>query len=207
MDDISENVFTNNKLKYDSKERFISYWHQLNEIFKLKPSNVLEIGIGYGLTSAYLKNSGINVVTLDIKKEFNPNVHGNVLKIPFCNDSFDVVACFEVLEHLPFQEFNNALKEIKRVTNSYVILSLPDFSQVFRVLIHLPRIGVIKKLIPLSFIKAPYHGAISHHWEIGKKGYPLDKIIKIIKEQELKICDTYRLFDHPRHRFFLLKKM
>ena len=88
MDDVSENVFTNNKLKYDSKERFISYWHQLNEIFKLKPSNVLEIGIGYGLTSAYLKNSGINVVTLDIKKEFNPDVPGSVLKIPFPNDFF-----------------------------------------------------------------------------------------------------------------------
>ena len=33
---------------YDSKERWISYWHQINEIIKLNPKKVLEIGIGNG---------------------------------------------------------------------------------------------------------------------------------------------------------------
>ena len=39
---------------YNSKERFISYWHQINEIIKLKPKKVLEIGIGNGFVSKYL---------------------------------------------------------------------------------------------------------------------------------------------------------
>ena len=34
-----------NDVKYDSKERFRSYWHQIEEIFYLNPEKVLEIGI------------------------------------------------------------------------------------------------------------------------------------------------------------------
>ena len=34
---------------YMSKERWISVWHQLDEIQKLKPENVLEVGPGPGL--------------------------------------------------------------------------------------------------------------------------------------------------------------
>jgi len=37
--------------KYDSKSRFISYWHQIYEIVRLRPKNVLEIGIGNGFVS------------------------------------------------------------------------------------------------------------------------------------------------------------
>jgi hypothetical protein len=40
---------------YDTKGRFISYWHQIDEIFKLSPENVLEIGIGNRFVSDYLK--------------------------------------------------------------------------------------------------------------------------------------------------------
>ena len=40
---------------YDSKERFISYWTQINEIIKLNPKEVPEIEIGNGFVSNYLK--------------------------------------------------------------------------------------------------------------------------------------------------------
>ncbi|MCK5766962.1 MAG: hypothetical protein KAH35_01115 [Candidatus Atribacteria bacterium] len=40
---------------YDTKERFISYWHQVNEIVRLEPDSLLEIGIGSGFASKYLK--------------------------------------------------------------------------------------------------------------------------------------------------------
>ncbi len=35
--------------EYDSKRRFISYWHQISETFSVKPSKVLEIGVGGGV--------------------------------------------------------------------------------------------------------------------------------------------------------------
>ena len=42
------------KEAYDTKDRFISYWHQINEIIMLNPDSVLEIGIGNGFLSKYL---------------------------------------------------------------------------------------------------------------------------------------------------------
>ena len=50
---------------YDTKERFCSYWHQIQEILSLNPKNTLEIGIGNGFVSKYLKQRGFNVITLN----------------------------------------------------------------------------------------------------------------------------------------------
>jgi hypothetical protein len=45
-----------------------------------------------------------------------------------------------------------------------------------------------------------------HYWEIGKAGYPLSKITKYIEKAVFKIIKTYRIFENPYHRFFILKK-
>jgi len=36
---------------YDTKQRFASYWHQINEMLELAPDNTLEIGIGNSFVS------------------------------------------------------------------------------------------------------------------------------------------------------------
>ncbi len=70
-------------LKYDSKERFCSYWHQINEITKLKPEKVLEVGIGNGFVSDYLKKRNFNVTTVDIDKDLKPDIVGSVFRFTF----------------------------------------------------------------------------------------------------------------------------
>ena len=39
---------------YDNKERFISYWHQINEILSIDSKKIIEIGKGNGFVSNYL---------------------------------------------------------------------------------------------------------------------------------------------------------
>ena len=192
---------------YDTKERFISYWHQINEIIKLNPKTVLEIGIGNGFVSKYLKERKVNILTIDIDKRLNPDVVGSVLNMPFSEELFDIVACYEVLEHLPFENFSKALFEIFRVSKSYAILSLPDASRVYRVYLQIPKIGIFKRLIPLPRLKNPIHKFDGeHYWEIGKAGYPLSKIIKEIQTAGFRVEKTYRVFENPYHRFFILKR-
>ncbi|OHE59528.1 MAG: methyltransferase type 11, partial [Thermodesulfovibrio sp. RBG_19FT_COMBO_42_12] len=134
---------------YDSKKRFCSYWHQINEIIILNPKKTLEIGIGNSFVSVYLKDRKINVITLDIDKRLNPDVVGSVLDLPFADNSFDVVASYELLEHHPYENFNKALFEIFRVSNSYAILSLPDVERAYRINVQIPKLGEVKKLIAL----------------------------------------------------------
>ena len=192
---------------YDSKGRFCSYWHQIDEILSLQPKEVLEIGIGNGFVSKYLRDRGIDVTSLDIDKTLNPDVVGSVLEIPFNNDSFELVMCCEVLEHLPYKHFSRALSEIFRVSVSYVILSLPDYSRVCRFDIQIPKIAKSKILIPLPCFKPLVRELKGgHYWNIGTAGYPLQKIKKEVRKACFKLEKCYRVFEIPWHRFFVLKK-
>jgi len=192
---------------YDSLNRFVSYWYEIHEINRLKQKSVLEIGIGNAFVSKYLKERGVNIFTLDIDEKLNPDIVGNVLDLPFPDNSFEIVACCQVLEHLPYKKFYKAISEIFRVSKSYAILSLPDTNWVYQLYIHIPRIRVFKKLIPIPRLKNPIHNFDGvHYWEIGKAGYSVNKILKDIKKVGFKLKKTYRIFENPYHRFFLLRK-
>lgn len=84
---------------YDTKERFCSYWHQIEEIVSHNPKDILEIGIGNGFVSRHLRQRGFNVVTLDLDKKLGPDVAASTLSTPFSDKTFEAVTCYEVLEH------------------------------------------------------------------------------------------------------------
>jgi ubiquinone/menaquinone biosynthesis C-methylase UbiE len=48
---------------------------------------------------------------------------GSLYEIPFADNSFDLVICSEVLEHLDYPD--KGLNELKRVSRKYAILSVP----------------------------------------------------------------------------------
>lgn len=194
---------------YDSKERFIGYWHQINEVTSLNPKDALEIGIGNGFVHKYLKERGIKIKTLDVDKRLNPDVTGSVLKMPFADKSFDVVACYEVLEHLPYAQFLKALNEIHRVSRKHVVLSIPDVTPIFiSIKIKIPIIKPIKILVPFPFIRPTHHECGGgHYFEIGRTNYPLKKIELDIRQSGLNIINTYRVFEYYYHRFFILEKL
>jgi len=202
---VSKNHYFENN--YDDLKRFASYWHQINQIIKLNPKNILEIGPGNGFISDYLKKRDFNIKTLDIDKDLKPDKLGSVLNIPFDKNSFSLVACFELLEHIPYKKIPKALKEIQRVTKKYVVISIPDINTVLGVYLNIPKIGIIKKLIPLPFIKKGKHKFDGeHYWETGAKNYKLKDFKNKLKKANLTIIKTYRIFEHPFHRIFVLKK-
>ncbi|MCK4649611.1 class I SAM-dependent methyltransferase [Candidatus Pacearchaeota archaeon] len=101
--------------KYIDKQRWMSYYYQLKHVYELKPSSVLEIGAGNNFLKKQLSKE-ITYKVMDIAKDLNPDVLGGVDNIPLKNNSFDLVCCFQVLEHLPFNFFEKSLKEIARVS-------------------------------------------------------------------------------------------
>jgi len=192
---------------YDSKERFCSYWQQIYEISQFKSESVLEIGIGNGFVSRYLKTRSINITTLDIDRRLNPDITASAMNIPFRDDSFQTVACYELLEHIPYKDTAKVLSEICRVAKEHIILSVPDVNRYYRIYIHIPKTKGFKKLVPVPGIRKPKHRFDGHHyWEIGKAGYSLKKIVNDLEKQDLQIERTYRVYEMPYHRFFILRK-
>jgi ubiquinone/menaquinone biosynthesis C-methylase UbiE len=191
---------------YDDKNRWFSYWHQINEVLALNPENILEIGVGSKTVSVYLKNQNKKVVTMDIDKNLKPDIVGNVLKIPFDDNYFDVVLCAEVLEHLPFAEFQRSLSEIKRVTKKYLVLSLPHWGKVLYFVIKLPLFKKRVFFLRLSIFEKKDKLNPKHFWEIGRKSYPEKKIKEIIKNSGFKIVKDFFDYNNSYHHFFILKK-
>ncbi|MBN2027619.1 MAG: class I SAM-dependent methyltransferase [Actinobacteria bacterium] len=174
---------------------------------RLRPGKVLEIGKGNGLICWYLGSRGVETITIDCDEDLCPDMIGDVRDLPFPDGSFDVVSCCQVLEHLPYTDFPRALNEIFRVTRSHAVMSLPDRYSYYRVFLQVPRIGVYRKVISFPKVARRYRQAgVSHLWEIGLAGSSLRDIYRDIAEADFKINNTFRVFEHPCHRFFVLKK-
>jgi 2-polyprenyl-3-methyl-5-hydroxy-6-metoxy-1,4-benzoquinol methylase len=101
---------------------------------------VADIGCGRGYISFLLWSLGAEIISLDISldalretkslskhnKKFTPDLCCcDTMVLPFRDETFDVICCFEVLEHLPNDK--RAVKEIIRVTKcgGIITFSLP----------------------------------------------------------------------------------
>ncbi len=106
------------------------------EVKKLNVESILDAGAGEGFTLEYLrlKNigrryEGIDFLkkAVDIGNKVHPKIklkEASIYEMPFKQNSFDLVMCTEVLEHL--EEPKKALKEIFGVSRKYVLLSVPN---------------------------------------------------------------------------------
>lgn len=114
--------------KYEKNiKRWRSYHEQMSRIIDALPNggSVLEVGVGTKFLYSNLKRLGYAVTSVDFDKRLKPDYVGDVTDLPFKDNSYDVVCAFEVLEHLPFEEFQKALQELKRVSKKTVLFSVP----------------------------------------------------------------------------------
>lgn len=192
--------------KYLGKARWTSIWHQIDEVTKLKPTNVLEIGPGPGIFKTVLNHLDIQTKTLDHSAELAPDYVGSATAIPLQDNAFDVVCAFQVLEHLQYKESLIAFREMVRVCSRNVIISLPDTKPVWRYFITIPKLGGFNVSIPRPMHKAKEHTFDGeHYWEINKKGYELQQVVSDLSTF-CRLKSTYRVPENPYHRFFLFEK-
>lgn len=195
---------------YDTLPRFISYFYQVDLVKKLEPKKILEIGVGNKTVSNYLKNRGYDITTCDFDKDLKPDIIADIRNLPFKKNSYDLITAYEILEHIPYKDAKKCLKSLSEISKKYVIVSLPYSSIYFEFILRFPLIKkIFKKFslnfffrIPLFFKKIEFKG--EHYWEIGRRGYSLNKIRKEIKKY-FKIEKEVRPILNDYHYFFVLK--
>lgn len=192
--------------KYNHKARWLSYWYQIDAILRTKSRSVMEAGLGNGVARDYLVKCGLAVKTLDIDPALSPDAVGSVEKIPFPDDVFDSVLAAEILEHLPFEKLGVCLRELKRVSKKFAIISLPDARKtLINLYLKIPCLPPINLFIKIpSFKKHQFDG--QHYWEIGKTDYPLGRIEDEMKKNGWKIIKSFTPADVPTKHFFILEK-
>ena len=134
------NVAGNNYDKYASKnpieqKMMAGFFAALDRMLDgLAPKVVVEIGAGEGRITERLVDRfpGATVVGLDLPdtnlaEEWDeidvPMFFGDATRMPFVDDSIDLVVGLEVLEHVPQPE--RALADIARVCRGAAVLSVP----------------------------------------------------------------------------------
>jgi SAM-dependent methyltransferase len=194
---------------YMGKPRWASIWHQIDEVYSLKPDSILEIGPGPGIFKTTAKTFGLDVKTLDIAEDLNPDFIASATEMPFDDSHFDVVCAFQMLEHLPFEISLEAFGEMARVAKKNVVISLPDAQVEWPYFFHIPKIGIKSLCIKKPFAKNKEHIFDGeHYWEINKANYELSYIIhKLLEVSDcLHLEKTYRVPENLYHRFFVFSK-
>lgn len=190
--------------RYVGIDRWSSYYYQLREILVQKPARVLEVGVGDRVIGNYLKGRRVAYTSVDIAEDLSPDVVADVMTLPFDDGAFDVVCAFEVLEHLPFEQFERALAELARVSKRSVLISLPHFGPSIRLefkVPFLPRIRFAWKVpVPKTHV---FDG--QHYWEIGKRGYSARRIRTVLRRRFF-VKREFVPFENQYHHFFVVEK-
>ena len=202
MSQVERNHYTFGK--YTKIDRWSSYFYQIQLVLSESPEKVLEIGVGEGVLRDYLRAQDIEYTSLDFAKDLNPDVVGDVTNLPFLDNSFDLVCAFEVLEHLPFEKFQRSIDELLRVSRNKVILSLPHFGPPIILDIKIPLLPRIKFAYKIPYFKEHNFDG-EHFWEIGKRGFPVSRIIDEITKKA--VVEKHLVpFENQYHHFFIIRK-
>ncbi len=191
--------------RYDDRERWMSYWHQIRAVLGVRPRTVLEIGPGSGVFRRYLEHAGVTVKTLDIDPSRGVDYVADLTKLDAtlpAGLTFDAVCAFQVLEHLPLAELDNCLEGIARRANPHVFISLPYRGLRIRWAFwwgdHHITLGH-KLMLPWRHKPCP-----EHYWELG---YPLTarKITRRIA-RHLDVVSRGFIRENPYHYMWQLRR-
>jgi len=134
-----EENFGEDNRKYNRERPQYKLGLQLFDLLQLSPQKkIVDIGAGMGEFADILSEKGFKVVCIDgadncyrelIKKGYETyKIDLETQKLPFSDNSFDLVISLEVIEHI--WNTKNYLSEIRRILipNGYAIFTTPNYN-------------------------------------------------------------------------------
>ncbi|MCK1397437.1 methyltransferase domain-containing protein [Bradyrhizobium sp. 4] len=189
--------------EYVHLRRWISYWYQIDAVLRHKPRSVLEIGPGNGTTTSALRKAGIEVKTFDFDPRLEPDYVGDIRRLTQAvpQKTHDLVCAFQVLEHLPFEDFEPTIAELANAARDHVVISVPHWGYPVEI-----RGRLFKDRLKFAFARKltrpkswTFDG--QHYWELGTRGHSVNKVAEIIS-RHMQIERQWFCPDYSYHYFF-----
>ena len=189
--------------------------------------SIPEIGPDSGYFSSIAKSLGYDIKTADIKSETDPDYPGDFREVEIPG-KFDLVAAFEMLQHLPYDELTATLEKIASQSNRYVFISVPARVHRLALTVEIPRMLTPIRL-GLGWLRGP-HSLLNtwewpraadpsesnwkgrkdycnpHYWEVGRKSFPRSRFLADILASGLTVLWHKYNPRHTHHLFVLAEK-
>jgi ubiquinone/menaquinone biosynthesis C-methylase UbiE len=108
---------------------------RIQETVRMIPAsvkNIADIGCGNGLFIKQirqdrpdLKTMGFDRSTVALRYVEGDKKEGSIEHLDFPDGAYDCASCLEVIEHLPVGLYEQALSELARISNKYLLISVP----------------------------------------------------------------------------------
>lgn len=191
---------------YFDLRQLMAQMTQIKMIHDLRPADMIEVGIGNGLTSSFLGRSGLDVVTADINPNLKPDICCPLSELPARTQGrqFDLVVCCEVLEHMPLSELDKNIASL-RAMGKRLFLTLPGYSRSFGVsgTYKIPGRSAKEFYLYWFFDKDIDLAGTEHFWEVGsEKETSRSSIISRLKTHYPTVRSG-RVSAQPNHIYFI----
>lgn len=190
---------------YFGLPQLFSQSHQIAKIHAMRPKSIIEIGIGNGFTSTFLRQAGYDIVTADINPALQPDICAPLDQLPNHLDGrrFDVVVCCEVLEHMPFDQFATNVS-LLRALGDRLFMTLPNHRRYFGFggLLRLPKMKVLDVDANIPFGRRRRLPA-EHFWEVDHSAATsLNAVMKVL-DGFYGRTQTGKFSTNAYHRYFI----
>ncbi len=170
--------------------------HFVKFLTEVKPLKILEFGCGEGEMITIVKQvfPDAHYTAVDIEENLLESakqkgadkvllLNPENVKLPFADNSFDLVIAAEVLEHVPSP--HESLKEIKRVTSSHIIASVPY--EPYWCMLNMARLKYLNRFGNTPghvnhWNKKEFHGMISSEFCIMDSSVPFPWLMVLAKK-------------------------
>jgi hypothetical protein len=191
--------------QYFEMPQLFSFAHQLQFIRSMRPESVIEVGVGNGFVSTFLRKTGVSVTTADINPALNPDICAPLSEVAsHLNASHDLVICCEVLEHMPLDQLDQNLDHLLNLGDR-LFLTLPNSFRTigFSISTLVPKFG--NHIFDFNLTLPFKHNIIGgpHFWEVGfNTECSRNSIIKKLKQRYSKVrSGRFKL--NPYHIWFV----
>lgn len=197
-------------LEYVDANRWNSYYVQIKEILNCNYRNIVLIGAGDGVVPLILKmiNPSLDILTVDFDSSLSPDICCDILQLSSKIKDVDCIICCQVLEHLPFDNFNYALAEIYKslIPNGLFIMSLPDSGTEIGIKIDFPRLHIKKGPFKLCMKHKGFEFNGEHYWEVNSSFEYRNKAVLDRYKHFFSLERCFLVPNNTYHRFYIGRK-
>lgn len=104
--------------------------------------SILDVGCGDGTfvnnLPEYYRVMAVDRCRTAMQHVARPKLYASIDYLPFKDNSFDLVVCAEVIEHLPYDVYRKGLTELQRVARKHIIISVPNSENILAKFVKCP---------------------------------------------------------------------